>query len=149
MQLELPKFHLRRLEGMTDMRDMWLDGTSFAVTSAFAASPSVTIALSTLYVCTFSARSRFIDHAVDTRYLYNTRKNDGIGTSALLALGPWAPPAERGPSLESIYRVSLAVDLCEGNKIISLKKLFHHSQLGPLKKKKSGGPGHVPSVPIG
>ena len=31
----------------------------------------------------------------------------------------WAPrhppPAERGPSLESIYRVSLTVDLCEGN----------------------------------
>ena len=26
----------------------------------------------------------------------------------------WAPPAERGPSLESIYRVSLTVDLCEG-----------------------------------
>ena len=33
---------------------------------------------------------------------------------SLPALGPWAPPAERGPSLESIYRVSLAVDLCEG-----------------------------------
>ena len=30
------------------------------------------------------------------------------------ALGPWAPPAERGPSLESIYRVSLTIDLCEG-----------------------------------
>jgi len=97
MQLELPKFHLRRLGGMTDMRDMWLDGTSFAQTSAFAASPSATIAPSTLYVCTFSARSPFIDHAVDTRYLYNTRENDGIGTSALLALGPWASPAERAP----------------------------------------------------
>ena len=33
---------------------------------------------------------------------------------SLPALGPWAPPAERGPSLESIYRVSLTVDLCEG-----------------------------------
>ena len=33
---------------------------------------------------------------------------------SLLALGSWAPPAERGPSLESIYRVSLTVDLCEG-----------------------------------
>ena len=30
---------------------------------------------------------------------------------SLPALGPWAPPAERGPSLESIYRVSLTVDL--------------------------------------
>ena len=33
---------------------------------------------------------------------------------SLPALGPWAPPAERGPFLESIYRVSLIVDLCEG-----------------------------------
>ena len=30
--------------------------------------------------------------------------------ASLPALGPWAPPAERGPSLESIYRVSLTVD---------------------------------------
>ena len=59
-------------------------------------------------------------------------------------------PAERGPSLESIYRVSLTVGLCEGNKTISCENLFHHSQLGLLrKKKKSGGSGHVPSVPIG
>ena len=70
--------------------------------------------------------------------------------ASLPALGPWAPPAERGPSLESIYQVSLTVDLCEGNKIISLKKFFHHSQLGsPQKEKQSGGLGHVPSVPIG
>jgi len=55
--------------------------------------------------------------------------------ASLHALGLWAPPAERGPSLESIYRVSLKVDLCEGNKIISLKKLFHHSQLGAIQKK--------------
>ena len=68
--------------------------------------------------------------------------------ASLPALGPWAPPAERNPSLESIYRVSLTVDLCEGNKIISFKKLFHHSQLGPLKKKKTGGPGHALSMPI-
>jgi len=33
---------------------------------------------------------------------------------SLPALGHWAPPAERGPSLKSIYRVSLTVDLCEG-----------------------------------
>ena len=70
--------------------------------------------------------------------------------ASLPALGPWAPPAERGLSLESIYRVSLTVDLCEGNKIISLKNLLHHSQLGaPQKEKKSGDFGHVPSVPIG
>jgi len=60
--------------------------------------------------------------------------------ASLPALGPWAPPAECGPSLESIYRVSLTVDVCEGNKIISFKKLFHHSQLGALKKKKIRGP---------
>ena len=72
-----------------------------------------------------------------------------VTVASLPALGPWAPPAERGPSLESIYRVSLTVDLCEGNKIISLKKLFHHSQLGtPQKEKKSGGPGHVPWCPV-
>jgi len=33
---------------------------------------------------------------------------------SLPALGPWTPPAERGPSLESTYLVSLTVDLCEG-----------------------------------
>ena len=59
--------------------------------------------------------------------------------ASLLVLGPWAPPAERGPSLESIYRVSRTVDLCEGNKIISFKKLFHHSQLGALQKEKKSG----------
>ena len=37
-----------------------------------------------------------------------------LSVPSLPALGPWAPPAERGPSLESIYRVSLTVDLCEG-----------------------------------
>jgi len=69
--------------------------------------------------------------------------------ASLPALGPWAPPAERGPSLESIYQVSLTVDLCEGNKIISLKNLFYHSQLGaPQKEKKIRGP-WVLSVPSG
>jgi len=73
-----------------------------------------------------------------------------LPVAALPALGPWAPPAERGPSLESIYQVSLTVDLCEGNKIISLKKnYFTTASWGPLKKKKTRGPGHVPSVPIG
>ena len=62
---------------------------------------------------------------------------------------PGHPLAERGPSLESIHRVSLTVDLCEGNKIISLKNLFHHSQLGPLKKKiKSGAQGTCPVCPL-
>ena len=33
---------------------------------------------------------------------------------SLPALGLWAPPAERGPSLASVYRVSLTVDVGEG-----------------------------------
>ena len=70
--------------------------------------------------------------------------------ASLPALGPWAPPAERGPSLESIYRASLTVYLCEGNKISSLKKITSPQPVGdPQKEKKSGGLGHVPSVPIG
>ena len=61
--------------------------------------------------------------------------------ASLPALKPWAPLAERGPSLESIYRVSLTVDLCECNKVI---------QYGaPQKEKKSGGHVHVSSVAIG
>jgi len=42
-----------------------------------------------------------------------------LAVASLPALGPWTLPAERGPSLESIYRVFLTLDLCEGNKIIS------------------------------
>jgi len=44
--------------------------------------------------------------------------------ASLPARGPGHHPAERGPSLESIYRVSLTADLCEGNKIISFKKFI-------------------------
>ena len=43
-----------------------------------------------------------------------TRSVNAYPVPSLPALGPWAPPAERGPSLESIYPVSLTVDLCEG-----------------------------------
>ena len=39
--------------------------------------------------------------------------------ASLPALGPWAHPAERGSLLENIYRVSLTVDLCKGNEIIT------------------------------
>ena len=72
--------------------------------------------------------------------------------ASLPALGPWAPPAERGLSLESIYRVSLTVGLCEGNKIISYKKFISPQPVGgPSKKEKNPGAfyGYVPSVPIG
>ena len=41
---------------------------------------------------------------------------EAVASLPPFSLGPWAPPAERGPSLESIYWVSLTVDLCEGNK---------------------------------
>ena len=52
------------------------------------------------------------------------------------ALGAWAPPAERVPSLESTYRVSL----CEGNKIISFKKFISPQPIGgPSKRKKNPG----------
>ena len=61
-----------------------------------------------------------------------------LTVASLPALGPWAPPAERGPSLESIYRVSLTVDLCEGNKIISFKKIISPQPVGgPSKNKKN------------
>ena len=55
------------------------------------------------------------------------------------------PPAERGPSLESIYRVSLKVDHCECNKIISLKEFISPQRVGaPRKEKKSGALGTCP-----
>ena len=74
-----------------------------------------------------------------------------LAVASLPALGPLAPPpAKRGPSLESIYRVSVTVDLCEGNKIISFKTFISPQPVGGLsKRKKLRGPGHEPSVPIG
>jgi len=69
--------------------------------------------------------------------------------ASLLALGPWAPPAERDLSLESIYRVSLTVDLCEGNKIISLKKYISPQPVGaPQKEKNPGALGTCPVCPL-
>jgi len=41
----------------------------------------------------------------------------GSGSVFTLCIGALGtPPAERGPSLENIYRVYLTVDLCESNK---------------------------------
>ena len=112
-----------------------------------------------------------------------------LAVASLSALG-LAPPAERGPSLESIYRFSLQLIFAKvkaenwqhllhrylqlfqrstetalycrsillvfvrscssiNNKIISLKNYFTTASWGPLKKKKTWGPEHVPSVPIG
>jgi len=66
-------------------------------------------------------------------------------SSIYLHWGPGHPPAERGPSLESIYRASLTVYLCEGNKISSLKKITSPQPVGdPQKEKKIRG-----LVPIG
>jgi len=61
-------------------------------------------------------------------YLTDSQKNlIAVAVPSLPALGPWEPPAERGPSLESIYRVSLTV-------------YFSTASWGPLKKKKNPGP---------
>jgi len=60
--------------------------------------------------------------------------------ASLPALGPWAPPADRGdPSLECIYRVSLTVDLSEGNKIIIFFNYFTTASWGPSKRKTNPG----------
>ena len=37
-----------------------------------------------------------------------------VPSAVFTCIGALGTPAERGPSLESIYRVSLTVDLCEG-----------------------------------
>jgi len=53
---------------------------------------------------------------------------------AKAAMEPWAPPAERDPSLESIYRVSITVNLSEGNKIISFSKNISPQPVGGPSK---------------
>jgi len=64
---------------------------------------------------------------------------------SLPALGPWAVCKLTRYALLVFVRSCSSIN----NKIISLKKLFHHGQMGPLKKKSIRGPEHVPSVPIG
>jgi len=55
-----------------------------------------------------------------------------------------------GPLARKYLPGFLTVDHCEGNKIISFKKFISPQPVGgPSKRKKAGGPGHVPSVPIG
>jgi len=56
-----------------------------------------------------------------------------VAVPSLPALGPWEPPAERGPSLESIYRVSLTV-------------YFSTASWRHLKKKKN--PGALGTCPV-
>ena len=79
-----------------------------------------------------------------SRHVYASGHWFTSAVASLPALGPWA--AERGPSLESIYRVSLTADLCEGNKIISVTKLFHRNELGALQKEKN--PGALGTCPV-
>ena len=67
----------------------------------------MTIILSNLNRFNDAMNYVFLRSEVDMMYM-------PLSVPSLPALGPWAPPAERGPSLESIYRVSLTVDLCEG-----------------------------------
>jgi len=38
----------------------------------------------------------------------------GLVSAVFTCIGALGTPAERGPSLENIYRVSLTADLCEG-----------------------------------
>jgi len=66
--------------------------------------------------------------------------NNLLPVASLLALGLWAPPAEWGPSLESIYWVFLTVDLCKSNKIISFKKFISSLRVGGPSKRKNLGP---------
>ena len=67
----------------------------------------------------------------------------GTGSSVFT----WTPPpADRGPSLESIYWVSLTVDLCEGNKILSFKKFISPQPVGGLQKEKN--PGALGTCPV-
>jgi len=73
-----------------------------------------------------------------------------LSVPSLPASGPRAPPAERGPSLKSIYRVSLTADLCEGNNIISLKRIISPQPVaGSQKEKKNPGAlGNCPVCPL-
>jgi len=43
----------------------------------------------------------------------------GEAVASLPALGSWAPPSRTGPLTRKYLPVSLTVDLCESNKIIS------------------------------
>jgi len=94
-------------------------------------------------MCSVFARWR---HAQLIVYKTANREKSGVyAVASLPALGPWAPPAERGPSLESICRVSLTVDLCERNKI-SFLKFISPQPVGAPQKENTRGPRHVPGV---
>jgi len=75
------------------------------------------------------------------RYVGAVDVSDCCASSVFTCTGALGTPAERGPSLESIYRDSLTVDLCEGNTIISFKKIISPQPVGgPQKEIKNPGP---------
>ena len=73
-----------------------------------------------------------------------------MASSVFTCTGALGTPAEWGPSLESIHRISLKVDLCEGNKIISFKEFISPEPVGgPQKEKKyPGALGTCPVCPV-
>jgi len=85
-----------------------------------------------------------------TRTAATRRRHDGDTTapavkhlfsSVFTCTGALSTPRRTRPSLESIYRVSLRVDLCEGNKSISFNKFISPQPVGgPSKRKKNPGP---------
>ena len=60
------------------------------------------------------------EHLLSADYMYTLLSSiqhlliNVILSAVFTCIGALGTPAERGPSLESIYRVSLTVDLCEG-----------------------------------
>ena len=88
---------------------------------------------------------RHIDHTSDVRgYGYGYGP---FSSNVFTCNGALAPPAERAPRWKVFTGFPLQLIFCEDNKIISY---FTTASWGPSKTKtKSGGPVHVPSVPIG
>ena len=88
-------------------------------------------------------------HVLKLTHQGKHRTDGGVCSSVFTCIGALGtpPPTERGPSLESIYRVFLTVDLCEGNKIISFKKIISPQPVrGPSKRKKN--PGALGTCPV-
>ena len=74
------------------------------------------------------------------RDIHNIYPTSLCSSAVFTCTGTLGTTAERGPLLESIYRVSLTVDVCKGNKIISFKKFILPQPVGgPEKKKKIRG----------
>jgi len=102
-----------------------------------------------LSVC-LSGRLYVIIPKKTTRTAATRRRHDGDTTAPAVkhlfsgvftCTEALSTPRRTRPSLESIYRVSLKVDLCEGNKIISFNKFISPQPVGgPSKREKNPGP---------